>query len=109
MNNRIPELNRAVEGKNNMSKSKRKQPHRKEKKTRLAQNRITPTEVSRSSTTNGQVKAVSPGTGIKASLANLTGAARHPYVSGELKRIAILTAILFVILVILAFALPRFI
>jgi hypothetical protein len=39
----------------------------------------------------------------------LTGAARHPYIADELKRIGILTAIMLVLLVVLAFALPHFI
>lgn len=39
----------------------------------------------------------------------LTGAARHPFIAGELKRIGILTAVVLVILIVLAFALPRFI
>jgi hypothetical protein len=91
-----------------MPKSKRRPPHRKEKKTRIAQSTVAPAGVSQLGVPSGQSKAASPAAGFRTPLSTLTGEARHPYVSGELKRIAILTVIILVILVILAFALPRF-
>jgi hypothetical protein len=92
-----------------MPKSKRRPPHRKEKKTQVAQSVVTGAGVSQPGVLGGQPKAASPAVGSRSPLSTLTGEARHPYVAGELKRIAILTAVILVVLVILAFALPRFI
>ena len=92
-----------------MPKSKRRPPHRKEKKTQVAQSTVTPVGVPQTGAPARQPKTASPMAGSRSPLSTLTGEARHPYVTGELKRIAILTVIILVVLVILAFALPRFI
>jgi hypothetical protein len=91
-----------------MPKSKRRPPHRKEKKTHVAQSTVTPVGVPQTGAPARQSKTASPAAVSRSPLSTLTGEARHPYVAGELKRIAILTAIILVVLVILAFALPRF-
>jgi len=91
-----------------MPKSKHRPPHRKEKKVNTPQSAGTPTSgMPLAANPAGQSKIMSSAAA-RSSLLTATGATRHPYVSGELKRIAILTVIILAILVILAFALPRF-
>ncbi len=91
-----------------MPKSKRRPPHRKEKKPRIGQNITTPV----TPTAGTSVQPVMPTTQSKPATttgrSSITGAARHPFVAGELRRIGILTGIILVVLVILAFAIPRF-
>jgi hypothetical protein len=85
-----------------MPKSKRRN---QQKKTRVAQTGATPAALTPQSTRPREM----PAAVARSSFQAATGAARHPFVAGELKRIGILTAAILVVLVILAFALPRFI
>jgi hypothetical protein len=82
-----------------MPKSKRRN---QQKKTRVAQTGATPAALT-------PRPREMPAAVARSSFQAATGAARHPFVAGELKRIGILTAAILVVLVILAFALPRFI
>ncbi len=92
-----------------MPKSKHRPPHRKEKKVHLPQSANTPIAgTPLAASPAGQPKVMPSAAAARSPLLTATGAARHPYVSGELKRIAILTVIILAILIILAFALPRF-
>ncbi len=85
-----------------MPKSKRKPPQKRPQAAQM--NAATTTATSQPAATAAP-RAASSAT--RASV--LTGTARHPYIAGELKRIGILTGIVLVVLIILAFALPRFI
>jgi len=92
-----------------MPKSKHRPPHRKEKKDRTAQIAASPAASGPTSSTVPQLAKTAPPSGANKTTLPVTSAARHPYVSGELKRIGILTAIVIVLLIIFAVALPRFI
>ncbi len=96
-----------------MPKSKRRPPHRKDKKIRVTQSSTEPAASPADTVTQTGVlktqQTIQPKPTTATGRSALTGAARHPFVAGELKRIGILTGIVIVVLVALAFALPRFI
>ncbi len=92
-----------------MPKSKRRPPHRKEKKARITENPTTPTVAQTGTYAQPRVSPIQPKPATMSGRSSLTGVARHPFVASELKRIGILTGIILVVLIVLAFTLPRFI
>ena len=88
-----------------MPKSKRKLQQQKDRKARVAQSVPSPESGISQPTTPRTVTTATA----RASVPAPTGAARHPYIAGELKKIGILIAILLAVLIILAFTVPRFI
>lgn len=88
-----------------MPKPKRRPQQSRDRKVRTAQ--TMPPPESGISQTAAPRTATAPTPRVASQVA--TGAARHPYIAGELKKIGILTVILMAVLIILAFTLPRFI
>ncbi len=66
-----------------MPKSKRRPPHRKEKKARIAQSAVAPAAgASQPASPAGQPKVMPSAAAARSPLLTATGVAKHPYVSG---------------------------